>query len=504
MIDASGCRGKESEEKKINIEGIVEMKNYVVAIDVGSSEIKIAVGSIAEGGAINIECIVTEPCDGVTAGLISNNQTAGNALRAAREKAEKLTGIAITDAYVSISGKFVRCARYTDHVFVEDKDNCIAREDVLNLSNRMHNVKAEDNENIMDLFPICYTNDAGAEMKNPVGSYSKQLTSTYNYILCERNAEERFRRIFRDAHISIQGMFASAAVISESMITAEEKEEGVAIVDIGSEVTDVAIYRGGALCYIVSIPIGGMAINSDIHHYASQIPLPAIEKLKRIHGSALASNTTNVTINIQKGARNLMPIQSLNLAAIIEARMTDIVDYVWNEIREAGFAKKLSAGIVLTGGAANLKDVAELFQKITGVETRVACAELGLTPESLEKATSPNLTLAVSLLLHGAKKGATPVGKIQRPAEPIDDIEEKKDDQSSVVEKKPVTVAEDESNDEPDDDFVDDDGEDEDIPSESSSKRGGFWSRMKDKFRSSLDKAFQNPDVNDEDDNDDY
>ena len=184
--------------------------------------------------------------------------------------------------------------------------------------------------------------------------------------------------------------------------------------------------------------------------------------------------------------------------------MTDIVDYVWNEIREAGFAKRLSAGIVLTGGAANLKDVAELFQKITGVETRVACAELGLTPESLEKATSPNLTLAVSLLLHGAKKGATPVGKIQRPAEPIDDIEEKKDDQSSVVEKKPVTVAEDESNDEPDDDFVDEDGEDEDIPSESSSKRGGFWSRMKDKFRSSLDKAFQNPDVNDEDDNDDY
>lgn len=496
---------QQEKKEKINIEGIVEMKNYVVAIDVGSSEIKIAVGSIAESGAINIECIVTEPCDGVTAGLISNNQTAGNALRAAREKAEEQTGIAITDAYVSISGKFVRCARYTDHVYVEDKDNCIAREDMLNLSNRMHNVKAEDNENIMDLFPICYTNDAGAEIKNPVGSYSKQLTSTYNYILCERNAEERFRRIFRDAHISIQGMFASAAVISESVVTAEEKEEGVAIVDIGSEVTDLAIYRGGALCHMVSIPIGGLAINTDIHHYASQIPLPAIEKLKKVHGSAMASNTTNVTINIQKGARNLMPIQSLNLAAIIEARMTDIIDYVWNEIREAGFDKKLPAGIVLTGGVANLKDVAELFQKVTGVETRVACAELGLTTESLELATSPNLTLAVSLLLHGAKKGATPVGKIQRPAEvkPANDTEQTQEAKPVVtdnVTEPPVEKADDEKT----DDIIDDDGDDEDIPSGNTSRCGGFWSRMKDKIRSSLDSAFQNPDGDDEDDNDDY
>lgn len=480
------------------------MKNYIVAIDVGSSEIKIAVGTVIDGGAINIECIVTEPCEGVAAGLISNNHMAGKALRTAREKAEQLTGVAITDAYVSISGKFVRCARYTDYVFVDDKDNCISREDVLNLSNRMHDVKADDNENIMDLFPVCYTNDKGVEMKNPVGSYSKKLTSTYNYILCERNAEERFRRIFRDAKINIQGIFASAAVIGESMVTTDEKEEGVAIVDIGSEVTDVAIYRGGALCYMVSIPIGGFSIDTDLHSYAGQIPFAAIEKLKKAHGSALVGRTSNLTINIQKGTRNLLPIQSHNLVAIIEARLTDIAEYVWNEIKEANFAKRLPAGIVLTGGTANLKDIEELFQNITGIETRVACAEFGLTSESLEKVASPNLSLVISLLLKGVQKGFTPVGVLQKqatqPQPQEEDITQKK---TEPVISNPHTDQDTDKEDEKGEEN-DDDGRDGDIVSDDGSNRRSIWSRFKSAVKSTLDNAFQRPDDEEEDDNDEY
>ena len=401
----------------------MEKKSYIVAVDVGSSEVVVAVGSYAEGGVINIECVVAEPTEGVTAGLVDNNQIVASALIRARQAAEQQVGVAITDAYVSISGKFVRCARYTDHVFVEDVENCISQRDINALRERMENVKAADGEIIMDFFPINYKSDMGVEMKNPVGSYSKQLSSTYNFILCERSAKDRFRRVFLDAGIKIRGMYASAAVVAESVVNSDEMQEGVAVVDIGSGVTDVAIYYGGVLNYIASIPIGGSAVNNDIRLFNGYIPPKTVESLKRRYGSAVVSLTPDELIQVRKGNRAIKPIARLNLAAVIEARMTDIAEYVWNEIREAGFAKKLSAGIVLTGGVADLKNVADLFNRVTGQETRVACAEIGVATESLEKVSSPNYTLAVSMLLRGAKVGACPVGVLHTPAQPVQPVE---------------------------------------------------------------------------------
>ena len=255
----------------------MDKKSYVIAVDVGSSNVVVAVGTMAEGGVLNIEALVSEPTEGVSAGMVDNSKSVGQSLRHARERAEKEAGITITDAYVGISGKFVRSARYTDHVFVEDVDNCISQRDVNALMERMRNVKAADGEMIMDLFPISYRGDSGVEMRNPVGCYSKQLSSTYNFILCEHMAKDRLRRVFLDAGIKIKGMFANAAVVADSVVSTDEKDEGVAVVDIGGGVTDVAIYYGGALRHIVSIPIGGTAVNGDIRAYG--IPEKQVEKL---------------------------------------------------------------------------------------------------------------------------------------------------------------------------------------------------------------------------------
>ena len=386
----------------------MDNKSYIVAVDVGSSEVVVAVGSPNEGGVLEILTVVSEPTDGVSAGLVDNSKSVGQALRRARERAEQEARIAITDAYVGISGKFVRCARYTDHVFVEDVENCISQRDVNALMERMRNVKAADGEVIMDLFPLSYKGDAGTEMRNPVGCYSKQLSSTYNFILCEHMAKDRLRRVFLDAGIKIRGMFANAAVMADSVVSTDDKEEGVAVVDIGGGVTDVAVYYGGALRYIASIPIGGSAVNADIRAYG--IPEKQVEKLKKRYGTAVADLTPDDIIQVRNSSRSLKSILRLNLAAVIEARMTDIAEYVWNEIRDAGFGKKLSAGIVLTGGGAGLKNIDELFRRVTGQEGRVACAEMGVATESLEKVSSPASTVAVSLLLRGAQTGACPVG----------------------------------------------------------------------------------------------
>lgn len=496
----------------------VDKRSYVIAVDVGSSNVVVAVGTVAEGGVLNIETVVSEPTEGVSAGMVDNSKSVGMALRRARERAEKDAGITITDAYVGISGKFVRSARYTDHVFVEDVDNCISQRDVNALMERMRNVKAADGEVIMDLFPISYRGDTGAEMKNPVGCYSKQLSSTYNFILCEHMAKDRLRRVFLDAGIKIKGMFANGAVVADSVVSTDEKEEGVAVVDIGGGVTDVAIYYGGALRHVVSIPIGGSAVNGDIRAYG--IPEKQVEKLKTRYGSAVVALTPDDIIQVRSSSRSLKSILRLNLAAVIEARMTDIAEYVWNEIREAGFAKKLSAGIVLTGGGAALKNADELFHRVTGQDVRVACAEMGVATESLEKVASPAFTLAVSILIDGAQVGPCPVGNVRAEEperKPVRAVEKTAENPVSAADAAKAHVAgtgavagaaagmagaaaaaKSDPAEIPADPVSEDYDDDDDIDS----NEGGWFSRLREKARRAFDEAFKNPDESD--DGDDY
>lgn len=496
----------------------MEKRSYVIAVDVGSSNVVVAVGTVAEGGVLNIETVVSEPTEGVSAGMVDNSKSVGMALRRARERAEKDAGITITDAYVGISGRFVRSARYTDHVFVEDVDNCISQRDVNALMERMRNVKAADGEVIMDLFPISYRGDTGAEMKNPVGCYSKQLSSTYNFILCEHMAKDRLRRVFLDAGIKIKGMFANGAVVADSVVSTDEKEEGVAVVDIGGGVTDVAIYYGGALRHVVSIPIGGSAVNGDIRAYG--IPEKQVEKLKTRYGSAVVALTPDDIIQVRSSSRSLKSILRLNLAAVIEARMTDIAEYVWNEIREAGFAKKLSAGIVLTGGGAALKNADELFHRVTGQDVRVACAEMGVATESLEKVASPAFTLAVSILIDGAQVGPCPVGNVRAEEperKPVRAVEKTAENPVAAADAAKAHVAgtgavagaaagmagaaaaaKSDPAEIPADPVSEDYDDDDDIDS----NEGGWFSRLREKARRAFDEAFKNPDESD--DGDDY
>ena len=198
------------------------------------------------------------------------------------------------------------------------------------------------------------------------------------------------------------------------------------MVDIGSGVTDVAVYSGGVLRYIATIPMGGAVVNADIRAYAGTIPVKMIETLKRRYGSAVVDITPDELITVKSGSRAIKPIQRLNLAAVIEARMSDIAEYVWSEIKESGYAKKLAAGIVLTGGGSALDHLADLFQRVTKQEVRVACAEMGVATEALEMVASPNLTMAVSLLMRGAKVGPCPVGVLRTPT-------------PAMVENEPVT-----------------------------------------------------------------
>lgn len=394
----------------------MERKNYTVAVDLGSSNVVVAVGEKAAEGQMEVASIVSKPVEGVNAGKIENIELVSRAIREAMSEAEEQLGIRITEAYAGISGDFVRCARHTDHVFVYDPQNGVNQKDVDALFDRMRNVQAPDDETIMERVPQNYVVDDNQEVKNPVGSFGKKLSSTFNFILCLRTPMQRLDMALKRLGIKMLGVTSNAIATAEAVLLPDEKEEGVAVVDIGGGVTDVAVYYRNVVRYIATIPMGAMAINRDIR--TMSVPEKHVESLKQKYGSAvadLAPEDKLIRVN-GRTAREAKDILLRNLATVIEARATDIAEFVLQEIRDSGYAGKLAYGIVLTGGSAKLKDVDELFRRVTGMDVRIASAETGVSEESREKVVDPAYATAVGILLKGAEQGACAV--IERPAAP--------------------------------------------------------------------------------------
>lgn len=164
----------------------MEKKNYIVAIDLGSSNVVVAVAERDAEGRPVVRSIVSKPSQGVKAGMITNIEQVSNSIKAAVETVGEELGIRITEAYTGISGDFVRCARHTDHVFTSDPQNGVNRTDVEALFDRMRNVQAPDDETIMERIPQNYLVDENQEVADPVGSFGKRLASTFNFILCAK------------------------------------------------------------------------------------------------------------------------------------------------------------------------------------------------------------------------------------------------------------------------------------------------------------------------------
>ena len=398
----------------------MEKKNYTVAVDLGCSSVVVAVGEKTPEGAVDVACIVSKPVEGVNAGRIENIELVSHAIREAVSEAEEQLGIRITEAYAGISGDFVRCARHTDHVFVYDPQNGVNQKDVDALFDRMRNVQAPDDETIMERVPQNYMVDDNQEVRNPVGSFGKKLSSTFNFILCLKTPMQRLDMALKRLGIKMLGVMSDALATPEAVLLPDEKEEGVAVVDVGGGVTDVTVYYRNVVRYVASIPMGASAINRDIR--TMSVPEKHVESLKQKYGSAvaeLAPEDKLIRVN-GRTAREAKDILLRNLATVIEARATDIAEFVQQEIKDSGYAGKLAYGIVLTGGSAKLKDLDELFRRVTGMDVRVAVPETGITGESKEKVADAAFSTAVGILLKGAELGGCAViehsGRVQGSA----------------------------------------------------------------------------------------
>lgn len=381
-------------------------KKYIASVDFGNSNMVLAAGSLDNEGLVHIETVVSMPSKGIENGLIENINEVSNTLNRLREKAEEQTGARISEVYAGLSGSFIRYENYVDHVFVSEESNgIVTKADVEALHERMRRVTVPEGEVIMDCFPQNYSVDGRPEDANPVGTFGRQLSSRFAFIVSEKKPLDRLKMVFGKTNMHPAGIFANSAVTAQAILKPQEMYEGVAMVDIGGATTNIAVYKGGLLRYAASIPLGAKAIDSDINKHG--VPEYLAEKIKIRGGSAVADKVQDNS-RLEISGRTTTVVMKHNLAAIVEARLTDIAEYVKGEIRESGCENKLPCGLVLTGGAAATRDIEELFRRLTNMCVRTATASEGITRESAERIDTPEYTAAVALLLEAAKSCPLP------------------------------------------------------------------------------------------------
>ena len=400
----------------------------IVVIDVGSTNVVIAVGAVEDDGRVDIMGITREPVAGITAGRVDNSETVGRAVRIAKERLETKLGLKITEAYVGISGDYIRCEQVTDHVYVRDDNGSgcsqISERDIEELNRRMQSVNLpDDREEIITKEPLSYKVDEKV-VKEPIGEYGYVLSATYNFVLSDRLMRERLRICLNKQDITIKEFVPNAFISHMGVATVDDMEDGAVIINLGGGLTDVTIVQNGKVRYFASIPVGMSVINSDIRAYG--IPNSYVETLKVNYGSAVHELATDDKISFPHARKGTVKsIRRKNLAKIIEERLVEIAEWVRREIKEAGCGSRFSPIVLLTGGGAEMQNIETLFARELKVEeARSVYPEYGFTESMGEHITTRAYATTASLLLYGAKRGMCAVAvRPQQPQQPQQSFE---------------------------------------------------------------------------------
>lgn len=383
---------------------------YVAAVDLGTTKVVIAVGRRAEKNKVEIVALKEYISKGVNRGDLRNVEQASASLREVKDRIESEMSISIHEVFIGISGQHIKCNRASGYVFVHNSDADVSEvtsQDVKRLSDEMRNSSVQVGQTIITVLPQNYTVDDEADVTDPIGMEGKRLEAKFNIIVGEDAAIERIHRCFLRAGLKVEGVTLQPLASSDAVLSEDEKELGVAVVDIGGGTTDLCIYHDKVIRHIAVLPIGGNVINNDIKSYG--ILERHVEKLKTTFGEAIAEKAPDQKyINIPSvSGQAPKEIAVRALAGIIEARMYDIIDFVAEQIDKVGYKGKLGAGVVLTGGGSLLKNLDVLLKQQLGCEVRVAVPTQHLTAESLEIVASPKYSTIAGILIDAIRKGKT-------------------------------------------------------------------------------------------------
>jgi cell division protein FtsA len=382
----------------------MENQELIVGLDIGTTKICVIVGRKNEYGKLEVLGMGKAVSDGVDRGVVTNIDKTVHAIEKAVAEASEMANVDIVDVIVGIAGQHIQSRIQSGSIMRQPSDDEITIEDVRRLSSEMENILIPPGNTIIHVMPQDYTVDYEGGIKDPVGMSGTKLEADFHIITAQSTAINNINRCVRRANLSSKQLILEPLASSLSVLDHDEKEAGVCLVDIGGGTTDIAIFYENIIRHTAVIPLGGNIITKDIKEGCMVMHNQA-ELLKTRFGKAIPEEANPLEIVSIPGLRNRPPkeISIRNLASIIHARMEEIIEIVQNEILQSGHYKKLTAGIVLTGGGAQLQYVKQLFEYMTGLDTRIGHPNEHLGKSVVEEVKSPMYATSVGLVLAGFK-----------------------------------------------------------------------------------------------------
>ncbi len=380
----------------------MQKDKIVVGLDIGTTKICAVVGRKNEYGKLEVLGMGKAVSDGVIRGIVTNIDKTVTAIEKAVQEAEAQSGINIRVVNVGIAGQHIKSSIHTGSITRDAVDDEITVEDIKRLTNDMYRIVIPPGSEIIHVMPQDYTVDYEDGIKDPVGMHGVKLQADFHVITAQTNAINNVNKCVLKAGLEIDNLILEPLASSLAVLSEEEKEAGVCLVDIGGGTTDLAIFHDNIIRHTAVIPFGGNILTSDIKQGCMVMQHQA-EQLKTRFGKAIADEASPNEIISIPGLRNRAPkeISVKNLAYIIEARMEEIIEMVHTEIILSGYEGRLAGGIVVTGGGSQLSCIKQLYEFMTGMDVRIGYPNEHLGKSKTEMVKSPMYATSVGLVLSG-------------------------------------------------------------------------------------------------------
>ncbi|HWQ11775.1 MAG TPA: cell division protein FtsA [Roseiflexaceae bacterium] len=388
----------------------------IVAIDVGTTKVCTIVAQVQESGRINVLGVGLTPSKGLDKGVVVNIDDAVNAIATSVEKAERLSGYRVGTAFVGVSGRHVSSLNSRGVVAVARSDHEITRHDVARAVEAAQAVAIPTQREVIHVIPRAYVVDGHEGIRDPIGMAGYRLEVETHIVTGEVMAIQNLIRSVQKAGVEIDDLVLQPLASGEAVLAPEDKDRGVVLVDIGGGTTDIAVFAQGGIWHTSVIPVGGNHFTNDIV-LVLQTPHNTADYLKLRYGSAIAESSEEEDAidaeGFAPGERQQISRSMLN--QVIQARAEELTELVYNEIRRSGYEGLLPAGIVLTGGTAQLPRLDELMREMLGIPVRVGVpGELVGLSDTLN---SPPYATGVGLLRWGSRHGAAAINTPAASAE---------------------------------------------------------------------------------------
>ena len=377
-------------------------QTVLVSIDVGTTKVCVLIGEVSRAGGIDIIGFGRAPSDGLRKGVVIDIDRTVQSVASAVEAAERLSGFKVRSAFVGISGNHIGSQNSRGMVAVSGHRRDVAREDTLRAIDAARAVSMPNTREILHVIPRGYVVDGQEGVRDPIGMSAVRLEVETHIVTASQSGVQNLTKCIQRAGVEIDELVLAPLATAEAVLTDEDRELGVALVDIGGDTTDLAVFHDGSIAHAATIPMGGKSITSDLGIVLRVTPEVA-EALKLKHGNALPGDVDpDEVVQITSIGEELAHgVTRRTVAQIIEARLKDVFEAVQQEVAAAGATNRLQAGVVLTGGGSMLNGINRAGRDQLGMSARVVGPQNlgGLT----DQVSTPPYAAASGLLLWGAK-----------------------------------------------------------------------------------------------------